>query len=114
MKKGFVFTLEAALSIMLLMLILFSFPSKECFSLKELTIAQEANDLLRVWSAKETSESEMIFDAQMVLGENFQILINGKEINPNTLKKRNTFSTTGVIVDSTLEEKEITLLIGYD
>ena len=79
-KKGFVFSLEAMISLLLFALILFSLPQKEAFSLKELTITQQENDLLRVWSAKESSEQEMIFDIQQMFGENAELWINDKPL----------------------------------
>ncbi|MFA5931252.1 MAG: hypothetical protein WC821_02990 [archaeon] len=112
-NKGFVFALEAAISLLLFALMLFSLPIQNNFSLKELAIVQQENDLLRVWSAKETKESEMINDTKQLLGENAELWVGAKQILTTQVKK-NSISSEGIILNSALQENKIKIIVYYD
>lgn len=79
-ENGFVISIEAVLSLVIFSLIILSINFPKDISLIELAIIQQENDLIRVWSAKETNEQEMIIDAKKVLGENVSLSVNSKEI----------------------------------
>jgi hypothetical protein len=108
-----VFALEAAISLLLFALMLFSLPIQNNFSLKELAIVQQENDLLRVWSAKETKESEMINDTKQLLGENAELWVGAKQILTTQVKK-NSISSEGIILNSALQENKIKIIVYYD
>lgn len=112
-NKGFVFALESTISILLFALMLFSLPTQNNFSLKELAITQQENDLLRVWSAKETSESEMIKDTKELLGENVELWVGTKQIL-TAQSKKNSISIEGIILNSALQENKIKIIVYYD
>jgi hypothetical protein len=112
-EKGFFFTLEAFVSLMLFSLIIFTLPQAQESSLKELAISQQTNDLLRVWSAKNTNQNEMIHDTQELFGQNAELWVNEKQI-VFAEKKKNAFSSEGIIVDEQLKENKIRVLVYYD
>ncbi|MFA6269277.1 MAG: hypothetical protein WCW13_04265 [archaeon] len=112
-EKGFVFTLEAGVSIMLFGLMLFCLPQTQNFTLKELAIIQQADDLLRVWSAQETNESEMISDTNKLFGEAAEVWVNSKQLSI-AQKKLNVISAEGAIVDLFLRENMVKVLVYYD
>jgi len=112
-QKGFVFSLEATLSLLLFALMLFTLPTQESFSLKELAATQQANDLLRVWSAKQTTETEMISDTKILFENNAELWINESQLL-DTKKRKNSIATEGVILDENLFEKNVKIIIHYD
>lgn len=109
-KKGFIMTLDAAISFLLLVLIIISFSHQEEYSLKELAIIQQENDLLRVWSAKETSEGEMIKDITWLFEEAGVLYINEKKVYGNE-KENCISSSTEILNRQTLVEKNITIAV---
>ena len=112
-QKGFVFSLEATLALILFGLMLFTLPQVQTTSLKELAITQQANDLLRVWSAKETNENEMILDTQKLFGQNAEVWINEKQIL-SAQKKKNAIASEGTILDEALNEKRVKVVVYYE
>ncbi|MFA5125543.1 MAG: hypothetical protein WC462_00890 [archaeon] len=112
-QKGFVFSLEATLSLLLFALMLFALPAQESFSLKELAATQQANDLLRVWSAKQTTETEMISDTKILFENNAELWINETQLL-SAEKKKNSIATEGIILDEKLFEKNVKIIIHYD
>ena len=112
-EKGFVFSLEATLSLLLFALMLFALPPQESFSLKELAATQQANDLLRVWSAKQTNETEMISDTKILFENNAELWINETQLL-SAEKKKNSIATEGIILNEKLFEKNIKLIVYYD
>ncbi len=112
-NKGFVFTMEAALSLLMLALMIAALPQPNSLSLKELAIAQQANDLLRVWSAKNTSELEMSADVNKIFSKNAELWINGiKLLNSGT--KTNSIATEGILLDDFLAEKKVKIVVHYN
>jgi hypothetical protein len=108
-----VFSLEAIIALTLFALILLSIPQPQTTTLKELLITQQENDLLRVWSAKETNTQEMIQDTKKLFGENAELYLNGTKLC-SAEKKTNSISTEGTIVDAFLNENKIRIIVHYD
>ncbi|MCX6803637.1 MAG: hypothetical protein NTY48_03630 [Candidatus Diapherotrites archaeon] len=118
-QKGIVFAFEATIAILLFTMILLTLPQNKPVTLKELAIAQQANDLLRVWSYSFESPGEMILDANTIFGEKFELNINGIKIDDKLAGKskttgKNTYSTEGVILDTALTENIVKITIHYD
>lgn len=111
-NRGFVFTFEAILAMLLFMLMLFSIPAHNNSNLKELLILQEANDLLRVWSQNYPNEQEMITDAKTLFENKVSIKVNDKELT--TCQGRNKISTEGIIFNDLLIEDKITIIVCYN
>jgi hypothetical protein len=112
LKKGFVFTFESILTLLLFALMLYSIPAEKNFTLKELLITQQADDLLRVWSQSYPNESEIIEDTKMMFGNNAKISLNGKEIL--NCEGTNKISIEGIILDDTLNENNLNITICYN
>jgi len=113
MKKGFIFSFEAILSLLLLLLMICFLPAQPNLSLKELACIQQANDLLRIWSLEETSESEMISDTKLVFENNAQVMMDEKIIYDNP-KKNNSISTQGEILDEGLSARMVKITVFFD
>jgi len=112
MQKGFIFTMEAALSLLMLALMIASLPQPNAFSLKELAITQQANDLLRVWSAKSTAETEMISDTNKMFLGNAELWIRGTKLLGSSIKN-NSIATEGILIDGLLNEKKVKIIVYY-
>jgi hypothetical protein len=112
-KKGFVFTFEAILTILIFILLLYSIPQEKNPSLKELIITQQANDLIRVWSQEYFTEEEMISDAKKIFNNKVNLWVNEKELTKCNDTK-NTISSEGVILDQQLKENKIKIIVCYD
>lgn len=126
-KKGFVFSIEATISLLILVLILLSIPSEKSTSLKELLITQQENDLLRVWATPDElliNQDDLIRDSKKMFGENFTLYINQQKIydkqntqntHPNINLQRsekNCISNEGIIIEKmTLIEKNIKIIV---
>lgn len=111
--KGFLFSLEATISIMLFLLMITTLPQVQNSSLKELLILQQENDLLRVWSAKETNTTEMLKDVELMFGKNAEVWINETQLTKSTLLK-NSIASEGIILDNNLKENKIKIIVNYD
>ena len=111
--KGYIFTLEAGVSILLFMLMLSTLPQVRSESTKELALVQQANDLLRVWSAKETSEQEMVEDTKLVFGKSTELWINQKQTLIGQIKN-NSISTEGILLNAQLQEQKVKITIYFD
>ena len=112
-SKGFVFSLEAAVATLLFILMLSALPQQKSGSAKELALTQQADDLLRVWSAKTTNEQEMITDTKLVFQNNAAVFVNDKQIL-SAEQRKNNITTQGVILDDGLNEQKIQIRVYYD
>ncbi|MFA6064723.1 MAG: hypothetical protein WCW44_03215 [archaeon] len=112
-KKGFVFSLEATISLILFVLLLIALPTHQNSSLKELLILQQENDLLRVWSAKESSPQEMLMDTKLLFGETGELWINETQLN-KAKSEKNSIASEGIILDNSLVENKIRLIVYYN
>lgn len=110
-SKGFVFILEAIIALVIFALILSSFTSPSSnYSLKELAIIQQSNDLLRVWSAKETNTSEMITDTKLLFKEKATLKINQNIVLKGN-EGKNCYTTLGEIITNTLNSNNIEITV---
>ncbi|NMA44879.1 MAG: hypothetical protein GX950_03660 [Candidatus Diapherotrites archaeon] len=116
-KKGFVISIEAMISLLVLILVLLSLPQENNTSLKELLITQQENDLLRVWASEQPliNQNDLINDSKKIFGENFTLYLDGKKIYGNQInlqKKENCVSSEGTIIEKiTLIEKNIKIIV---
>lgn len=115
-KKGFVFSIETTISLLVLILILLSLPSEKNTSLKELLITQQENDLIRVWASSNElliNQNDLISDSKKMFGEKFTLYINEQKIYgaQNSITK-NCVSSEGIIIEKvTLVEKNIKIIV---
>jgi len=112
-ERGFIFTMEAALSLLMLALMISALPQPNPFSLKELATTQQANDLLRIWSAKNTNEFEMAADVNKLFEGNAELWIGGVKLLIANIKK-NSIATEGILLDEWLIEKKVKIVVYYD
>ena len=110
--KGFVFTFEAILTLLLFALMLYSIPSQRSPNLEELIIIQQSNDLLRVWSQNYPSEKEILFDTKSIFENKAGVKLNEKEIT--TCTGKNKLATEGIILNDLLIEDKITITVCYE
>lgn len=111
-KKGFVFTLEASVSFLIFCLVCINFVSTQNFSFSELIILQQENDLLKVWSINYPREEEAINDCKLLLGDFFELKINGKLIYSKK-KMGNSISSSAVLLSENLSEVKFEITTYY-
>ena len=109
-QKGFVFSLEATITILVfsLLLLTINFPPNN--SMNELLIIQQENDLLKIWSIDYPTNSEIVFDATELFGENGRVFVDGTIILNNTCFGE-TISSEAVILDDFLIKRNFVISI---
>jgi len=112
MKKGFVFSFEAIIALLLFTTILLGMNFGEDTSLKELMVLQQENDLLKVWSINFPTEIEMLTDSK-ALFENFELFLDGKKIN-GAGNGKNSIASEAIIVDDNLIERKIRIVVYFN
>ena len=112
-KKGFVFSFEAIIALTLFALMLFAIPQQNDSSLKELLILQQENDLIKVWSVTNWDEQTLISDTKLMFNENAEVWVNEKNIF-SCKKRKNSIASEGILLDQTLNENKIKLVVYYD
>ncbi|MEI7961755.1 MAG: hypothetical protein WCI04_05460 [archaeon] len=111
--KGFVLSLDAIISFLILTLLITTIPQNPPQSNKELAALQQENDLLRVWSAKTTNAWEMASDLNEMLGNRAELWINEKQIT-FSIKTNNAIATEGIIINEELEEDKVKIVVYYE
>ena len=103
-QRGFVFTLESTIAILVfsLLLLTISFPASN--SMTELLVIQQANDLLKVWSVTYPSNNEIVFDTRELFGSNASVSVNGIKVFSNTCFGEK-ISSEAILLDDFLIEK---------
>jgi Tfp pilus assembly protein PilV len=114
LNRGFVFSLEAVISALLLAIAILALFQHQTFSFKELAILQQENDLLKVWSAKFPSEQEMISDAEQLFDKNFKIIFNGEKVTCEAGEGKNCVSSEATLLDDYLNEKNVAIKICFE
>lgn len=114
--KGFVFSIEATISLLLFSIIILAVPIRENVSLKELLITQQENDLLKVWGNSSElliEKNTLIDDAKKMFGENFTIFVNQEKVyDSKKQNSKNCISSEGKIIEKiTLLEKNIKIIV---
>lgn len=110
MNKGFIFSLEATLALIIFgTALLFLFQPTE-ISLKEVIILQQSNDLLKVWSIDYPTASEAINDCEQMFGNGFDLEIGGLKIKESDLSG-DSITTNAILLDDFLVEKEYTIRV---
>ncbi len=112
-KKGFAFSFEAIISLMLFSLMLFTLSTPKQTTLKELIILEQENDLIKVWSATNWNEQTLIKDTQTIFGKNAEVWINEKNILQSETKK-NSIASEGTLLDTSLNENKVKIIVYFD
>jgi len=112
LNKGFVFTFETIIALLLFALMLFSITVQKNPNLEELIIMQQSNDLLRVWSQIYPTNEEMISDTNLIFQNKAMLKIN--ELELTNCSGTNKIATEGVILDQLLNENKITIIVCYE
>ncbi len=114
MNKGFVFSFEAVLSILIFSLILLSLPQTTQSSFKELIVIQKINDLLKVWSY-DFDISEIESDVGFIFKNNENVTVIIDEITYLKSKlKGESVSSQGIIVDKNFSERKINIIVYFN
>ena len=106
------FSLEAALSLMLMALMLLSVPQPKPVSMKELLIVQQENDLLKAWSANGFDEGSARADVALMFGTNAELLV-GNSLPANGNGKRG-IASEATIIDGSLSELKVRIIAYID
>jgi Tfp pilus assembly protein PilV len=114
LNRGFVFSLEAVISVLLLAIAILTLFQHQTFSFKELVIIQQENDLLKVWSAKFPAEPEMASDAELLFKKKFKITTNGNYITCEAGEGKNCVSSEATLLDDSLNEKNVSIKICFE
>jgi len=109
-QKGFVFSLEATIAILVfsLLLITINFPVEH--SLKELVVVQQANDLLKVWSVHYPNNSEINFDTNSIFGDNASVFVDSQKVIWKECPGE-AISSSAIILDDFLFERHFQIII---
>jgi len=112
MNKGFVFSFEAIIALLLFATILLSMNFGKDTSLKELMILQQENDLLKVWSVNFPTKGEMINDTKGLFN-NFELFLDNKKIS-GTKNGENSIASEATILDNYLTEHKIKIIVYFN
>lgn len=110
-SKGFVFSMEATLSLILIGLMILSLQAPRSVSLKEVLIVQQENDLLKIWSIQGFDETQARNDVFDAFGANGEIIINNRGA---TLIGERIISSEGILLDPFLNEIKVNIIVKLD
>jgi len=114
-ERGFVFSLEAVVALLLFGMLLLTTAQPKPVSIKELLILQQENDLLKVWSAHYPSEGEIIADTRLLFGGTAEVKVDGKVVaGAQGNGKGKAISSEGIIIDDLLQEKKFLVTVYFD
>ncbi len=111
--KGFTFTLEALISLMLLVMII-SIPIEENKNdLEKIYVLQKENDLIKVWiKTKNFDEKELEKDfKKMFPFQKGEIIINGKKTEIKGKKGENEIKSNGFYYENELKKISVKVFI---
>ena len=113
MRKGFYLSLEAGISLLILVFILVAaIGVGNNTDLKELYILQKENDLLKMWAKEGISEKGMVSDFEFAFSGSCGFLeIDGKKSGGNCLG--NSVASSAIFVDENLQKRKVTLNVFY-
>ncbi len=116
-KSGFVLSLEATLSLLIVasISILALSPAQKPDSLAELLILQKEHDLLKLWLKTRCSDADMIRQAkELFSGQEFELEINGiKVFTSYSGGSKTAISAEVFIVDEGLNMKKVKLTVFH-
>lgn len=112
-SKGFVFSIEAIIALLIFASISLTLFQSNNFSFKEIVVLQQENDLLKVWSVEYPSISEAVKDCETMFGKNFDLRINGFEVHKSLLNKESV-SSSAIILDDSLSEKKFEIIVYFE
>jgi hypothetical protein len=109
MKRGFIFSFESAISLLIFTLIILSIPLPATNSFEELILLQQENDLLKLW-AKDFSIEEMKNDLRVF--EEASLFIDGKEVISANGKEG--VASEAILLDDNLKESKVRIIVYYN
>jgi len=111
-EKGFNFTLEALISLMILIAVISVPIEKNSADLEKIYVLQKENDLIKVWiKTKKFDEKEMKEDfKKMFLFQKGEIIVKEKKIEINGEKGLNELKTNGFYFEKE-QVKEISVKV---
>jgi len=113
LNKGFIFSFEAAISMLLFGLMITMIFPMQAVSLKELIILQQENDLLKLWSINYPSQNEMEIDAKQLFSDT-ELFVNNNNVFFTGNKKDNSVSSEAIIFDNYLNETKVRVVVYFD
>ena len=113
-SRGQVFSLEAIISIILVLMLIININFNINKNYTQLTILQQENDLIKIWSYTNNNTDELITDAKKIFTY-FKIEVDKKIIfnNLNELTNKNCVVREEEINDSFFQFKKIKLNVCY-
>jgi len=115
-EKAIVFSLEATISLLALLVIVSITPVFEGEGMTELLLLQKENDLLKVWAKQGIPEkNKMIQDFLFVFpGQRGKIVVNEREIFIGEKKQgSNAIASKIIFFSRSLEKIEVVLIVFY-
>lgn len=113
MNKGFIFSFEALISLLIFSILLIAVSqntnSFENSNIDELIALKKANDLLKVWAIK-PDILQIKSDTDMVFKKNASVFVDGVKIVDSKFSGES-ISTSGKIIDEFLIEREIIIVV---
>jgi len=100
--------MEAALSLLVMGMMLISLPAPHPVTLKELQIIQQENDLLKIWSAKGFEEVSARQEVIMAFGNNAELVVGEHAV---AFSGNNVISSDAIILDNSLNEVKVRVLV---
>ena len=108
-RRGFIFSLEAALSLLLMALMFLSIPQAKPVSMKELLIVQQENDLLKVWGASGFDEASARTDVAALFGTNAELFV-GNSL-PAQGKEKEGIASEAILLNGGLLEVKVWVIV---
>jgi hypothetical protein len=108
--KGFVFSFEALISLLIFSLLLISFPLEQKKDFTELIVLQQENDLLKIWN-NDFSEGEMKKDLAY-LGKG--VLYIDNKLIYGVEKDEEGVASESIMLDKSLEERKVRIIFYYN
>lgn len=115
MNKGFVFSFESLISLLLFSILFISITTNtNSFdnNIDELIALKKGNDLLKIWS-KEPDILQVKSDTEFVFGNNASVYIDGIKIVEAKFNGES-ISTSTKIIDEFLIEREIRIIVYFN
>jgi hypothetical protein len=111
--RGFVFSLEACIALIIFGLTCITLFQPTQVSLKELIVLQQENDLLKVWSVTYPTQLDSVKDCEQLFGDRFELKIDGILIH-SFRENANSVSSSAILLDDSLSEKLFELTVYFE
>jgi hypothetical protein len=114
-NKGFVFSLEAGLALLIFSFALITLFLPQEISLKEIYVLQQENDLLKIWSIDYPTIPQALTDCKKMFGNNFELKIDGLNVSQNISPKNNeSIASSAILLDNLLNERLFEIIVYFD